>query len=56
MRVVDLQREAGVGHVCQTTALNALHANSLKAYREDFKFILSVENKVIRQVYCSCEL
>ena len=32
MRVVDLQREAGVGHVCQTTALNALHANGLKAY------------------------
>ena len=50
MRIVDLQQEAGLGHVCRTTIFKALHENGLKAYREDFKFILSTDNKEIRQV------
>ena len=50
MRIIDLQREAGVGRVSQTTALKALHENGIKAYREDFKFILSTENKTVRKV------
>ena len=50
MRVVDLQQEAGVGHVCRTTAAKALREKGIKAYREDFKFILSTENKFIRKV------
>lgn len=50
MRLVDLQREAGLGQICRTTALKALHENGIKAYQEDFKFILTGENKEIRQV------
>jgi hypothetical protein len=50
MRVVDLQQEVGLGHVCQTTIFKALHENGVKVYEEDFKFILSTENKDIRKV------
>jgi transposase len=52
MRLVDLRRESGLTHVSDSTILKALHERKLKAYREDFKFILSSENKQIRLVYC----
>jgi transposase len=52
MRLVDLRREAGLSHVSDTTVFRALQERELKAYREEFKFILSEENKKIRLVYC----
>jgi transposase len=52
MRLVDLRREAGLSHVSDQTVLNALHERKLKAYREEFKFILTENNKKIRLVYC----
>jgi hypothetical protein len=52
MRLVDLRREAGLSHVSDTTVFRALQERGLKAYREEFKFILSEENKKIRLVYC----
>jgi hypothetical protein len=52
MRLVYIRREAGLAHVSDSTVLKALHERKLKAYREEFKFILSSENKQIRLVYC----
>jgi transposase len=52
MRLVDIRREAGLTHVSDTTVFRALHERKIKAYREEFKFILSSDNKQIRLVYC----
>jgi transposase len=52
MRLVDIHREAGLTHVSDTTVFRALHERKIKAYREEFKFILSSDNKQIRLVYC----
>jgi hypothetical protein len=51
MRLVDLRRQAGLSHVSDATVLKALHERGLKAYREEFTFILSSENKQISLVY-----
>ena len=50
MKLVDIRREAGFSHVSDSTVYRALSERGMKAYREDFKFILSAENKVIRLV------
>jgi transposase len=52
MRLVDIRRESGLAHVSDSTVLKPLHERKIKAYREEFKFILSSENKQIRLVYC----
>ncbi|PWW80605.1 hypothetical protein C7212DRAFT_93191, partial [Tuber magnatum] len=39
--------------VSNTTVWKALHQRGTKAYREEFKFILKPENKVIRLAYCN---
>jgi hypothetical protein len=52
MRLVDLRRQSGLTRVSDSTILKALHERKRKAYREDFKFIFSSENKQIRLVYC----
>lgn len=52
MKVVDLRQEAGLSHVSDFPILKALHERGLKAYREEFKFILTTENKAVRLVYC----
>ena len=50
MFLVDLRREAGLSHVCNTTVWSALRERGIRAYREQFKFILTTENKKIRLV------
>lgn len=44
MALVDLQREAGLGHVCRTTVYSVLREAGIKAFVEEFKFILDDEN------------
>jgi hypothetical protein len=44
MKLVDLRREAGLSHFCDTTVYNALHQRGIKASSEEFKFILLPEN------------
>jgi len=50
--IVDLKREAGFSHVCDTTISCALHAQGFKPYVEEFKFILKPENKLQRLAFC----
>lgn len=50
MRLVDLRREAGLSHASDTTVFRALHEQGFKAYHEEFKFILTAENKAERMV------
>ena len=52
MCLVDIRREAGLGHVSDSTVWKALRSWGIKAYREMFKFILKSENKVVRLKYC----
>lgn len=52
MSLVEIQQEAGFGHIAASTVLNALHERGIKAYREEFKFILKSQNKAQRLVYC----
>lgn len=53
MKLVDLRREAELSHVCDTTVYNALYEHGIKAYQEEFKFILSPENKATHMVSTS---
>ena len=50
MKLVDIRREAGLNHVCDTTVLRALKEMGIKPYREEFKFIFTQENMAIRKV------
>jgi len=50
MKLVDIRREAGLNHVCDTTVLRALKEMGIKPYREEFEFILTQENMAIRKV------
>ncbi|RPB04331.1 hypothetical protein L873DRAFT_1840425 [Choiromyces venosus 120613-1] len=52
MRLVDIRRESGLSHVSDTTVWKALREQGIKAYREEFKFILKSENKLQRLTYC----
>ncbi len=52
MSLVDLQCEAGLGHVCPQTILTALNERGLKCYREQYKFILKPEGRAQRLAYC----
>ena len=52
IKLVDLQREAGLSHVCFATIFNALVERSLRAYREQFKFILNPISKQKRLLSC----
>jgi len=52
MSLVDLQCEAGLGHVYPQTILNALNERGIKCCREELKFILKPENKAKRLAYC----
>ncbi|RPA97195.1 hypothetical protein L873DRAFT_1771557 [Choiromyces venosus 120613-1] len=52
MRLVDIRRESGLSHVSDTTIWKALRERGIKAYREEFKFILKSENKLQRLTYC----
>ena len=38
--------------VCDSTVYRALRKRGIRAYREEFKFILSTENKYARLKYC----
>jgi len=50
MKLVDIQQEAGLSHVCPATIFNALVERGLGAYREQFKFILNPASKLQRLV------
>jgi len=52
MKLIDIRREAGLSHVSDSTVMRALHEQGIKAYREEFKFILKDENMAIRKKYC----
>jgi hypothetical protein len=39
-------------HISDTTVYNALRAAGIKAYREEFKFILTTGGKQTRLAYC----
>ena len=52
MCLVNIRREARLGHVSDSTVWKALRSRGIKAYREMFKFILKSENKVVRLKYC----
>jgi hypothetical protein len=52
MTLIEIQNEAGLGHVSKATIIWTLHEKGLKAYVEEQKFILSSENKPVRLV-CS---
>jgi len=52
MELIDIRREAGLSHVSDSTVMRALHEQGIKAYREEFKFILKDENMAIRKKYC----
>ena len=53
MSLVDIRRESGLSHVSNSTVWKVLKQRGIKAYREEFKFILKPENKVIRLAYCN---
>ena len=53
MTLVDIRRESGLSHVSDSTVWKALNQRGIKAYREEFKFILKPENKVLRLAYCN---
>ena len=50
MKMIDIRREAGFLHVSQTTLLRALKERGIGAYQEEFKPILTLENKEKRLV------
>jgi hypothetical protein len=50
MRIVDIKREAGLGHVSDSTILKVSNEWGIKPYWEEFKFILKPGNKVQRLV------
>lgn len=50
MALVDLQQEAGLGGVCRTAVYKVLKEEGIKAYVEEFKFILDGENMKVRKV------
>jgi len=50
MKLIDIQREAGLSHVCSVTIFNALVERGLGVYREQFKFILNPISKQKRLV------
>jgi transposase len=50
MRIVDIKREAGLGHVSDSTILKVLNEWGIKPCREEFNYILKPENKVQRLV------
>ena len=53
MKLVTIRREAGFDHVSDSTVYRALLERGMKAYREDFEFILTPEKKVIQLVCMS---
>jgi len=52
MSLVDLQCEAGLGHVCPQTILTARNERGLKCNRKQYKFILKPERRAQRLAYC----
>ncbi|RPA94399.1 hypothetical protein L873DRAFT_1747136, partial [Choiromyces venosus 120613-1] len=52
MQMINIQREAGFSHVSVTTLLRALKERKVGAYHEEFKPILTAENKKICLEYC----
>ena len=50
MSLIEIQREAGLGHVHYATIIRALHSQGIKAYVEECKFILNEDNKKRRMV------
>ena len=53
MSIVDIQRRAGLGHASRSTIHKALAEAGIKAYIEEFKFILDEENMLARYVCIS---
>ena len=51
MSIVDIQCRAGLGHASRTTIHKALAEAGIKAYIEEFKFILDEDNMLARYVY-----
>jgi len=52
MVLVVIQQESGLSHVSDTTIWKALKERRIKPYREEFKFKLKSENKLLRLSYC----
>ena len=52
MVLVDIRRESGLFHVSDTTIWKALNERGIKPYREEFKFIVKSENKLLQLSYC----
>lgn len=50
LSLVDIQCQAQLGHVGLSTIHRALTEAGIKAYVEEFKFILSQDNMVVREV------
>jgi hypothetical protein len=50
MKMIDIRREAGFAHVSLTTLRRALAERGIGAYQEEFKPILTAENKEKRLV------
>jgi hypothetical protein len=50
MRVLNLHCKALPTHVSNSTILRALHEQGIKAYYEEFKFILKLHNMTQRLV------
>ncbi|RPA97573.1 hypothetical protein L873DRAFT_1918826 [Choiromyces venosus 120613-1] len=48
MCLVNIQREARLSHVSDSTIWKALRSRGIRPYREMFKFILKSKNKVVR--------
>lgn len=53
MSIVDIQQRTGLGHACRSTIHNALAEAGIKAYVEEFKFILDEDN-MLAQYVCLC--
>ena len=50
MSLVDMQCHASLGHASLATLYRALAEAGIKAYIEEFKFILDAENMLVRMV------
>ena len=50
MSLIEIQREAGLGHVHYATIIRALYSQGIKAYVEECMFILNEDNKKRRMV------
>src|SRR5205085_1029809 len=48
--LVEMQRQAGLGHAGHSTILRALAEAGIKTYVEEFKFILDEDNMLVHYI------